>query len=266
MLQRHNIAPAEAWGLGGTDWEFISFGLSDAIGHAVQCLWPEPGERVIDIGTGTGWGARLSARLGAEVVGVDFAEGMIGAARQLSAHLGSRLAFQVAEAEALPFPAASFDGALSTYGVMFSAEPDRAAAEIARVLKPGGRMVLTTWADEPAGYIPSFFALVGRHAGDPPPEPSPMRWGDPGWLAEAFGRDFELAIEERPTTLYAPDAERVWKKYLAGFGPMRLAAEALPPAELDAFRQDFHDLHAAYDTGNGLRIDRKALLVRGVRR
>lgn len=266
MIQEHNIAPAEAWGLGGTDWEFISFGLSDAIGHAVQCLWPGPGERVIDVGTGTGWGARLAARLGAEVVGVDFAEGMIAAARRLSAHLGNRIAFQVAEAEALPFPDASFDGALSTYGVMFSAEPDRAAAELARVLKPGGRMVLTTWDDHPEGYIPAFFALVGRYAGDPPPEPSPMRWGDPDWLNEAFGHAFDLTIEERPTTLYAPDAERVWEKYIAGFGPMRRVAESLPMPELDAFRRDFHALHAPYDTGQGLRIDRKALLVRGVRR
>lgn len=266
MLQRHNIAAAEAWGLGGTDWDFISFGLSDAIGHAVQCLWPKPGERVIDIGTGTGWGARLAAGLGAEVTGVDFAEGMIAAARTLSAHLGGGLAFEVAEAEALPFADASFDAALSTYGVMFSAAPERAAAEIARVLRPGGRMVLTTWADDPEGYIPAFFALVGRYAGGPPPEPSPMLWGDRDWLLRTLGRDFALSVEDRPTTLYAPDAESLWNKYIAGFGPMRLAAAALTGPERDAFRRDFHALHAACDTGNGLRIDRRALLVRGTRR
>ncbi|PWE32444.1 methyltransferase type 11 [Maritimibacter sp. 55A14] len=266
MIESHNIDAARAWGHAGANYDFISFGLNDGLSHAVQCLWPLPGEHILDVATGTGRTARLVAEQGADVTGIDIAEGLLEPARAMSAHLAPRVAFRQADAEALPFDDAQFDGAISTYGVMFAGKPDRAAAELARVIKPGGRMVLTTWYDDPEDYIPAFFAMVGKYADAPPPEVSPMVWGNADWLTRTFGADFDLDLSERITTLYAPDADTLWQKYRKGFGPMDLAASELDPDRLAAFQQDFRDLHAPYATGRGLKIDRKAMLVQGIRK
>ncbi len=265
MIQDHNKQSAFAWGHAGASYDFISFGLSDGLSHAVQALWPEPGEHILDVATGTGWTARLVAHLGARVTGVDIAAPLLEAARGFG-RLHDRLDFTEADAEALPFGDASFDGVVSTYGVIFAGRPEAAAAELARVTRPGGRMVLMTWADDPGGYIPEFFALVRSYADGPPPPGDAFAWGRPDWLHETFGDGFDLAVDEHHTTLFAPDAEVLWEKYRKGFGPMDLTASALSPERLDEFRRDFKALHEPYDTGNGLRIGRKALMVRGRRR
>lgn len=266
MTEPHNQAAARAWGHAGAHYDFISFGLSDGLSHAVQMLWPVPGERILDLATGTGWTARLAALQGAEVVGVDIAEGLLSAAQDLSAHLAPRLQFRQADAEALPFDDASFDAVISTYGVIFAGQPQRAAAELKRVIRPGGRMVLATWFDDAEDYIPAFFAMVGRYSDAPPPETSPMVWGNETWINETFGDDFDLEVLPFTTTLFAPDAETLWEKYRKGFGPMQLTIDALPPDQVEAFRRDFQELHAPYANGAGLKVDRKNLLVRGVRK
>ncbi|MCV2866420.1 class I SAM-dependent methyltransferase [Albidovulum sediminicola] len=261
---------ARMWGAPGEPYDGISFGLSDTIAHTVQALWPRPGERVLDIGTGTGWAARLAAWRGAEVTGVDIAPGMLQAAERLSARLDPRPVFRPAAAEALPFPDAQFDGVISTYGVIFSDAPSTAVAEMARVLRPGGRLALATWADRAGGYIADFFALLGAWSDAPPPStpasPSPFDWGREDWLRQVVGARFEIEIREQVTTLYAPDVPTVWQEYLNGFGPVAATHAALPPERREAFRAAFAELHRPFATGLGLVIPRTALVVRGVRR
>jgi len=266
MVQPHNEAAADVWAHSGAAYDFISFGLSDGLSHAVQALWPRPGEQILDVATGTGWTARLAAQQGATVTAVDIADPLLEAARQLSGHIEPAVTFRHADAEALPFADAAFDGVISTYGVMFAGKPQVAAAELARVAKPGGRLVLLTWLDDTVGYIPAFFSIVARYAGGPPPEISPMVWGNADWLARTLGGNFELTVRERITTLIAPDADTLWEKYRRGFGPVGRAISGLDEDQVRAFQREFQDLHAAYDTGNGLVIDRKALLVQGTRR
>ncbi|WP_306007203.1 class I SAM-dependent methyltransferase [Aquicoccus porphyridii] len=256
---------AQMWGNPGKSYDGISFGLSDTISHAVQALWPRPGERILDIGTGTGWAARLAAWRGATVTGVDVAPGMVEAAETLSTGLDPRPVFRRAAAEALPFPDESFDGVLSTYGVIFTHEPTKAVAEMARVLRPGGRLALATWADAPDGYIAGFFALLGKWSDAPPPPVSPFDWGRPDWLRKVLGDRFEIEFREQVTTLYAPNVETVWEEYVIGFGPAAATHAALPPDRRDGFKAAFEDFHRPYATGLGLAIPRPALVVRGVR-
>jgi SAM-dependent methyltransferase len=266
MVQEHNAAAAAAWGHAGANYDFISFGLSDGLSYAVQALWPVQGERILDIATGTGWTARLAAGLGAEVVGIDIADALLQSAVALSTHLAPSLSFRHADAEELPFDDGAFDGVISTYGVIFAGRPDIAASELARVTKKGGRMVLLTWYDDSDGYIAQFFAMVGHYADRPGPDISPFVWGDPDWISATFSDSFDITTEKLTTTLFAPDSETLWHKYRKGFGPMDLAASTLSLDRLTAFQQDFHDLHARHHTGRGLRIERKALLVRGRKR
>lgn len=266
MIEPHNVAAAQAWGHAGENYDFISFGLSDGLSHAVQLLWPKQGERILDLATGTGWTARLVAGHGADVVGLDIADGLLTAARGLSGHLSQRLTFQQGDAEAMPFDDGAFDGVISTYGVILAGRPERAAAELKRVVRPGGRMVLATWFDDAEDYIPAFFAMVGRYSDAPPPEVSPMVWGNEDWINQTFSNAFEVETLPCITTLFAPDADTLWEKYRKGFGPMQLTIDALPEDQVAAFRDDFRRLHVPYANGSGLKIERKALLVRAVRR
>lgn len=260
MDSKTDVAP-DVWGYKAEGWDAISFGLSDAIGWAVQALCPRPGEKVLDIGTGSGWAARMAAGMGAEVTGVDPSPAMLDAARNHAPPPRGSVTYTQAAAENLPFADDSFDAILSTYGIMFSSDPKSAIDEMVRVLKPRGRLSLTTWKAEENGYIPDFFALVTRYADMPPPDPSPMDWGDPDWLRTNLGRLCDIGIRPVTTWLYAPDAQTVWNKYIGGFGPMALAYEALSADQRERFQTDFVDLHAPHDDGHGLAIRRKAMLI-----
>lgn len=255
---------AGMWGEPGEAYDNISFGLSDTISHTVQALWPRPGERVLDIGTGTGWATRLAAWRGARVTGVDIAPGMLAAAEKLSGQFEPRPVFRHASAEALPFHDESFDGVVSTYGVIFSNDPPKAVEEMARVLRPGGRVALATWADRPDEYIGQFFALIAEWSDAPPPSASPFDWGRMDWLKTTLAKHFEFDAREQVTTLYAPDVETVWHEYVNGFGPVAATHAALSKDRRDAFRTAFLNFHRQFETGMGLVIPRHALVVRGI--
>jgi len=265
-IRTDESSTAKMWGSTGIAYDGISFGLSDTIFHCVQMLWPLQGETVLDIGTGTGWAARLAAARGARVTGIDISSGMLAAARTLSESLNPPPDFRLAPAEKLPVEDASVDGILSTYGVIFSQSPAAAIVEMARVLKPAGRLALATWADESDGYIPQFFRLIAGFSEAPPPPVSPFDWGRPGWLEEALSDHFRIGYRRQTTVLYAPDPETVWKEYLRGFGPVAATYEALGQDRRAAFREAFLEIHRGYETPVGLVIPRQALLVKGRRR
>ena len=155
---------------------------------------------------------------------------------------------------------------ISTYGVIFAEDPQAAIAEMARVLRPGGRLALATWADESEGYIARFFGLIARWSDAPPPPVSPFDWGRPDLLAQALSGPFEIASREQTTVLYAPATATVWSEYVTGFGPVAATHAALPEERRADFRAEFEALHRPYETDIGLVIPRAALVVRGVRK
>ncbi len=266
MVQEHNQPAAHAWNQGGHAYDFVSFGISDALSHAAQLLWPRPGEHILDVATGTGWSARNAAFLGANVTAVDIADELLDAARALASHIRPAIEFRHADAEALPFDDHSFDGVISTFGVMFAGSPERAAAELARVCRPGGRLVLATWTPDPDDYVGRFFAVIGKHRGAPPPTPSPLDWGRPERVEELLGDAFRLDCKSEITTFFAPDGMAIWDQFSVGFGPLRLLAESLGAEQRSALREDFINFHEEYRTEGGLRFDRKYLLTKGIRR
>jgi ubiquinone/menaquinone biosynthesis C-methylase UbiE len=165
-IQPHNARPATVWSAGGNQYDEISRGIADAIEHCVLRLNPQPGERILDLSTGTGWASRLAARRGAAVVGVDIAEQLLEAARARAEAERLPIAYELGDAENLPFADGEFDAVVSTFGVMFASRPEAAAAELARVCRRDGRIALTTWAKrrECLSDVQSHAALYARAA------------------------------------------------------------------------------------------------------
>lgn len=262
-IQPHHAAAAAMWGKGGRFYDEVSFAISDALAHAAQRLNARAGQAILDVATGTGWSARNAARGGAKVTAVDISAELVAAARELSAHVRPSIDFHVADAEALPFADASFDGVISTFGVMFALDQAGAARELARVCRPGGRLVLTAWV--PDGSVAEFFAILGKY-GDAPPPRSPLTWGDPLEVERLLGRDFRLVFETGRNHAHHDDAEDLWGWYSRGFGPLRQLIETLEPAAGAALKAEVDAYHRHYVTEAGLRIPRDYLTTIGRRR
>jgi SAM-dependent methyltransferase len=260
----HHAPAARMWGAGGAAYDDISFCISDALAHAAQRLNARAGEAILDVATGTGWSARNVARTGARVAAVDIAPELLAAAETLSAHVRPPIEFRLADAERLPFPDGSFDGVISTFGVIFALDQARAAAELGRVCRPGGRLALATWA--PQGSVAAFLGVLARHAEAPPPAASPLAWGDPDEVQTLLGRDFDLAFERGVSHAYHDDVDDVWERYARGFGPVRQLIDGLDAARAATLRRDVDAYHAHYRTPAGLHVTREYLVVIGRRK
>ena len=160
------------------------------------------GDRVLDVACGTGNAAALAVARGASVVGVDAAEGLVALAREAVPE-GE---FHVGRAEDLPVANAAFDVALSVFGVIFAADPARAAGELVRAVRPGGRIALTTW--NPEDTIAKAGGLLAAELF--PPREDPARWGDPAWVQDllegAGAADVEIREGRLPFNAPSPAA------------------------------------------------------------
>lgn len=258
----HNERAGATWGSGGEAYDRISESITDAIEHAVNRVWPTPGERFLDVATGTGWTARRLAARGAKVTGVDFGAGVIEAAKRIAPAID----FRVGDAEALEFGDGEFDAATSTFGVMFVARPEAAAAELARVVRRGGRIALTTW--RPDGAIPEIFKTMRPYMPPPPvpPPPSPFAWGAEARLTELLGERFDLEFEAGNSVLRMPTGESVWDLFVEGYGPTRTLAGNLDAERRAALKRDFVALHEKHRTACGIAMPREYVVTIGVRK
>lgn len=260
----HHQAAAALWGRGGAHYDNVSYAISDALSHAAQRLDAKPGDKILDVATGTGWTARNVARAGAEVVGVDIADALLDAARELSAHIVPPISYKQGDAEALPFMDGAFEGVISTFGVMFAANQAQAAAELARVCKPGGRLVVAAWV--PGGSVAEFLGVIAKHGDAPPPAASPMNWGDPQQATALLGDGFDLEFETGTNVAHHESADAIWDWYAEGFGPIRELMDSLDVAGRAALKADVDAYHEHYVVLMGLRVTRDYLLIRGTRR
>jgi len=257
-----NIQAARTWGAGGERYDQVSRGIADAIEHAVAALDPQPGERVLDIATGTGWAARTIAARGATVTAIDLGAGVIEAARTLSN--GAGIDFRVGDAEALDFPDNHFDAVISTFGVMFARDPGAVASELARVVKPGGRISLANWAV--GGSVHEMFKLIRSYKpAEDNPAPSPFEWGKTARVIELLGDRFELEFEVG-TSFFRPESgEKAWATFSVGFGPVVTLLEALSAEKAEALKNDFISFHEEHRNGNGIVIQRPYVITKARR-
>jgi SAM-dependent methyltransferase len=229
--------------------------------HLVETVGLRPGSRVLDVATGTGHAAIAAARRFCEVTGIDYVPGLLATAGRRAAAEGLTVAFADADAERLPFPDGWFDIVLSCIGVMFTADHPRAAGELVRVCRPGGRVGLASWT--PTGFIGRLLATVGRHAAPPPGALPPTRWGTQDGIRDLFGdRVTGLRFHTAAVTQRFPSPGFFADFFLTHYGPVRTAADRLTPDGRHAFRADLAALAAAanHATDGALALDWEYLI------
>jgi SAM-dependent methyltransferase len=261
-IRAHNEKAAAVWGSGGSAYDRVSETIADALDHVVARLNPQPGEKCLDVATGTGWTARLLRKRGADVTGVDIGEGVIQAAKKLAPDID----FRIGDAEELEFADGSFDVVTSTFGVMFVANPEDAARELGRVCRTGGRLGLCTW--QPGGTIEEWFQVMRPYMPPPPatPPPSPFEWGKPERLRELLGGTFDLEFEEGVTTLQMPNGKAVWDLFVEGYGPTRTTAAGCDPESRAGLERDSIAYMEKFMDEVGVAMPREYLVTIGKRR
>ena len=265
-IQPHNERPAAVWSAGGKDYDTVSRGIADSIEHCVLRLNPQPGERILDLSTGTGWTSRLVARRGARVIGSDIAVQLLESARERAAAERLSIEYEIGDNESLPFADGQFDAVVSTFGVMFTSRPEAAASELARVCRPGGRIALTTWGSD--SNIVRMFEVMRRYMPPPasPAPPSPFEWGRTERIRELLGSAFDLRFEKGVSIYREPSAEAAWETFSTGYGPTRMLANSLDAERREALRNDFIAFHAGFPTELGICVPRDYWVTIGVRR
>ena len=228
-----------AWGTGdyaviGTTLQIVGESLAEACDLKTD-------ERVLDVAAGNGNATLAAARRGCIVTSTDYVGSLLdrGAERARAERL--EVAFQVADVEALPFADASFDAVVSTFGVMFAPDHTRSAAEMARVVRPGGRIGLANWT--PDSLIGRMFKVLGGYVPPPVGVQPPSLWGTEGHLRTLFG-DTAATVQTTPrhfafryrSAAHFIDVFRAW------YGPVNKAFAAQTPEKADALAADLAEL------------------------
>lgn len=216
---------------------------------AIEILnsWRIPaGQRLLDIGCGAGQTAIPAARLGHRVVGIDIAENLIGHARVRARSEGVDARFDVGDAEALPYEDNSFDVVITLIGAMFAPRPERVAKEIARVLRPDGRLYMVNWT--PQSMPAQMFKCVAAINPPPPGVVSPALWGDEDTVTQRLSQHFgglRLAHKTYPHWRYPFDAHGIVEVFRTSFGPVKRAFDKLDgdPAGQAQLRQQLHEIY-----------------------
>jgi len=229
----------EMWAMG----DFARIGNSLVIMGELLCEAADlhAGQKVLDVATGGGNTAISAARRNCEVTGLDYVPELISYAKKRAEVEQMDIAFDVGDAENLPYPDASFDAILSTVGVMFAPNQEKAAGEMLRVCKPGGVISLANWT--PDGFVGAMLRTLGKHVPPPPGVKPPPLWGTEERLLELLGDEiFSLDAKRRAYTFRYLSAKHYVEHFRTYFGPIRKAFETLDEAGKEALAKDLEEL------------------------
>jgi ubiquinone/menaquinone biosynthesis C-methylase UbiE len=208
------------------------------------------GERVLDVAAGNGNASLAAARRFADVLSTDYVPALLEQGMRRATADGLNMRTQVADAENLPFDASSFDVALSTFGVMFAPDQAKAAAELLRVVKPGGRIGLANWT--PDGFIGELFKTIGKFVPPPAGLTSPAAWGTETRLVELFGpKAMHIHTTRKQFVFRYLSAEHWIDEFRSYYGPTHKAFAALDEQGQKALHAALLELLARHDRGQG---------------
>jgi ubiquinone/menaquinone biosynthesis C-methylase UbiE len=222
--------------------------VADALCDATDL---QAGWRVLDVATGSGNAAIAAARCGCEVVGIDYVPALLARGRRRAEAEGVEIELREGDAEAIPFAAGGFDAVLSVFGSMFAPDQSRAAEEILRVCKPGGRIGLATWTSD--GFIGQMLKVVASHVPPAAGVASPLMWGSKAYVSALFGAGIQsMSCTERTFTFRFRSADAFVDYFRTYYGPTLKAFETVGEAGHDALFADIVELverHAGVDGG-----------------
>jgi ubiquinone/menaquinone biosynthesis C-methylase UbiE len=222
-LQAVTEAQQKIWSKG--DFAMVASIVYNASENLAEALAIVPDERVLDVACGSGNGAISAARRAwGNTVGADYVPALLERGRERAAAERLDVEFVEADAQDLPFEDASFDVAMSIFGAMFAPDQPKAAAELLRVVKPGGRIGMANWT--PEGSVGQMFKTISKHAPPPAGVDSPLLWGTEERLRELFGDSVsDLQIERRVSRQPFRSVEHYIDYFRTYFGPTQTAYE-----------------------------------------
>lgn len=212
------------------------------------------GHELLDVGCGSGQIAIPAAKKGLNVAGVDIAENLIQHARRRATEAKLNIQFEVGDAENIPFERNRFEIAVSMFGAMFAPRPERVVEEFARVLKPGGKLVMANWTPDsmPAQMFRCVAAILPPAPGTVPP----ILWGDESVVYDRLSDEFtdiKLTRKVYPQWHYPFDASELVNLFRANFGPVKRAFEAVDSREQSKLHHRLQNIYRNYsETHNGI--------------
>ena len=218
--------------------------VGELLAEACDINWDQ---EVLDVAAGNGNATLAAARRGARVTSTDYVPALLERGAERARAEGLRVAFQTADAEALPFADGSFDAVVSTFGVMFTPDQAKAASELLRVCRAGGRIGLANWT--PEGFIGQLFKTLGRHLPPPAGAKSPSLWGTEAHLRELFPGT-EITATRRTFAFRYRSAQHFVEVFRLWYGPLLKAFAALGEKG-SALETDLVALMQDLDVGRG---------------
>jgi len=249
---------------GSAPWECVAETMAGIHDPLVTALGPRPGERWLDVGTGTGAVALRAARAGADVTGLDLAPALVETARRQAAEQNLTIQFDVGDAERLPYPDSSFDVVASAHGVVFAPDHTAAARELARVCRPAGRIGITAWRTGGAGD--AFDRLLARFQPPAPPGPAPSDWGRAEHATGLLGDAFELEFIPEVWIQTGESGEAIWELITTCSPPFKTLVESLEADSRAELRAAWVSYYEGYRREGEVRAPNEYMLILGTRR
>ena len=219
--------------------------VGELLAESCDLRWDQ---RVLDVAAGNGNATLAAARRGCKVISTDYVPALLDLGAGRARAEGLRAHFQVADAEALPFKDGNFDAVLSTFGVMFSPDHARAASELLRVCRPGGRIAMANWT--PDSLIGQMFKIIGKQLPPPPGVQSPSRWGVEAYVRELFGDDAQkISVTPRAFNFRYRSPAHFIEVLRTWYGPVHKAFLSLPAAQATELENDLADLMRGLNRG-----------------
>lgn len=248
------------------DFGQIANFTADEASNFVRRLGINPGAQVLDVACGTGNTSIPAAKAGAHVTGVDIAPNLIEQAGKRAEKEGLNIRLREGDAEELPFDDRAFDVVLTMFGAMFAPRPDRVAAELMRVCKPGGLIAMANWT--PGGFVGKTFQVTAKMV-PPPPVPPPILWGDEQVLRQRLGpgaAELNCVLQKMHFAYPLAPKEVVgfFRKY---FGPTQMAFARLDENGQTELAAQLESLWAEHNvaTDGTTKVEGEYLEVRAVR-
>ena len=236
-----------AWASG--DYSRIGVTLQIVGESLAETMDLRPGASVLDVAAGNGNATLAFARRTCLVTSTDYVDSLLARGRSRAEAEGLEVTYEIADAEQLPYNEDTFDGVVSTFGVMFAPNQEQAASELLRVCSRNGKIGLANWT--PTGFIGEVFKTLGRHVAPPAGLSSPARWGTESWISQTFrSRARAIAVEQKAFVFRYHSPDQFVDVFRAFYGPAHKAFLALDAKRQTALAADLLETIGRFNTAS----------------